>query len=115
VLFSKKEVGARIRSLRMAQAMTQTALAEALSITQSNVSAIERGARSLTVHQVVKLAAALNVSTDEILRPGKHAKADAAPAADRRFVRRLQKIDQLPKRDQQALLRTLDAFLAKVS
>jgi hypothetical protein len=33
----------------------------------------------------------------------------------RRFFRRLQKIERLPKRDEQALLRTIDAFLSKVS
>ena len=32
---------------------------------------------------------------------------------NRRLLRRLKKIDNLPKRDQEALLRTIDAFLAK--
>jgi hypothetical protein len=32
---------------------------------------------------------------------------------NRRFLRRLQQADKLPKRDQNALLRTLDAFLAR--
>jgi len=96
--------------------MTQIDLAEALRITQSNLSAIERGARGLTVHQVVKLAWALRVTTDEILSPTKTAtKSDRDVMKDRRFLRRLQKVGELPERDQQALLRTLDAFLTKVS
>lgn len=33
----------------------------------------------------------------------------------RRLYRQLQNIEKLPKRDQQALLRTIDAFLAKAS
>jgi hypothetical protein len=34
---------------------------------------------------------------------------------DRRFLRRLRKIDRLSKRDKQSLLGTIDAFLSKVS
>jgi transcriptional regulator with XRE-family HTH domain len=107
-------VGARIRSLREARALTQVEIAKALGITQSNVSAIERGARSLTVHQVVKLSKALGASADDILSPAKAAQAPPTGVlADRRFLRRLQKLDRLTPRDQQALLRTLDAFLTK--
>jgi transcriptional regulator with XRE-family HTH domain len=116
-VFSKKEVGGRIRTLRQARGLTQVDLAETLEITQSNLSAIERGARGLTVHQVVKLARALRATTDEILSPAKTkaiGKGDQDALKDRRFLRRLQKVDQLPERDQQALLRTLDAFLGKV-
>jgi hypothetical protein len=32
---------------------------------------------------------------------------------NRRLSRRLQAIDALPKRDQEALLRTIDAFISK--
>lgn len=113
-VFSKKEVGDRIRVLRQSRGMTQIDLAEDLGITQSNLSAIERGARGLTVHQAVKLARALRVTTDEILNPTKAAAKSRDMMEDRRFLRRLQKVGELPERDQQALLRTLDAFLAKV-
>jgi len=37
----------------------------------------------------------------------------AGRAGNRRLLRRLQQIDGLPKRDQDALLRTIDAFLSK--
>lgn len=108
VLFSKGEVGQRIRALRDARGITQVELAKTLAIDQSNVSAIERGVRGLTVHQTLKLARALGVSTDEILS-GATTRDDGS--IDRRFLRRLQKVGHLPKRDQQALLRTIDAFL----
>ena len=114
-VFSKKEVGERIRALRQARGQTQIDLAEILGITQSNLSAIERGARGLTVHQVVKLARALRATTDQILSPARTTgKGDHDVLTDRRFLRRLQKVDKLPERDQQALLRTLDAFLGKI-
>ena len=112
-VFSKREAGSRIRALRQAQGMTQIDLAAALGITQSNLSAIERGVRGLTVHQVVKLARSLRVTTDEILSPHGATKNGRHVIEDRRFLRRLRKVGELPERDQQALLRTLDAFLAK--
>ncbi|CAG0972955.1 partial HTH-type transcriptional regulator ImmR, partial [Gammaproteobacteria bacterium] len=116
VIVPKKDLGTRVRSLRQQRGITQVELAQALGLTQSNVSAIERGARGITIHQVVELARVLRASTDEILGQSSQAgQKTTLPIKDRRFLRRLQMIEQLPKRDQQALLRTLDAFLAKVS
>jgi transcriptional regulator with XRE-family HTH domain len=111
-LFSKEEAGQRIRALRLQRGMPQVELARLLAIHQTNVSAIERGSRALTIHQLLKLARALKISTDVILT------GTASPQGgqvDRRFLRRLQKIDKLSKRDKQSLLGTIDAFLAKVS
>jgi len=116
VIVPKKDLGTRVRSLRQQRGITQVELAQALGLTQSNVSAIERGARGITIHQVVELARVLRASTDEILgQSSQTGQKTTLPIKDRRFLRRLQMIEQLPKRDQQALLRTLDAFLAKVS
>jgi len=111
VLFSKEEVGQRIRELRDSRGIRQVELARILSVHQTNISAMERGTRALTIHQVMKLSRALKVSVDEILNG-----TTTVPARiDRRFLRRLEKIDQLSKRDKQILLGTIDAFLTKVS
>lgn len=59
---------------------------------------------------VARLAGALEVSTDEIL--GLEPVAKTTGIHNRRFLRRLQALDSLPKRDQDALLRTIDAFLS---
>ena len=112
-VLSKKEIGRRVRAIREARGMSQVELAEALDTYQTVVSAIERGARGLTVQQVARFAAALDASPDRIL--GHDGAAKETGLKDRRFLRRLQKIERLPKRDQQALLRTIDAFLSKVS
>jgi hypothetical protein len=37
----------------------------------------------------------------------------SSAVSNRRLARRIQQIDQLPKRDHEALLRTIDAFLSK--
>lgn len=116
VVVSRKDLGERIRTLRRQRDLTQSELAAALGLTQSNVSAIERGARGITIHQVVQLAVILRAPTDEILgrKPMATDKDDSLVYA-RRFRRRLRKIDRLTERDQQALLRTIDAFLSKAS
>lgn len=113
---SKKDIGARVRSLRDARDMTQARLAQALGLTQSNVSAMERGDRGVTIHQAVKLAKILGVTVDELLtgtRVG--VPKDARPRYDKRFWRRLQQMEKLPKGDKQALVKTIDAFLSKAS
>jgi len=111
-LFSKKEIGERIRALRLQRGLPQVELARLLSVHQTNISAMERGTRALTIHQILKLSRALKISTDEILTG---TKAGDNGHVDRRFLRRLEKIDKLSKRDKQSLLGTIDAFLSKVS
>ena len=59
---------------------------------------------------IVRLATALRVSTDEILG-AKPPSRNGAATVSRRVLRRLQAIDGLPRRDQDALFRTIDAFL----
>ena len=58
-------------------------------------------------------AKALRVSSDEIL--GLKETDDHGLLKDRRFLRRLQRIEKLSKRDKQLLLGTLDKFLTGVA
>lgn len=112
---SKKEIGRRLRELRKTRGLSQVELAAALGTYQTTVSAIERGARGMTLQQAVKLAGVLGASPDDLLARNDNGRNGTAAVKDRRFLRRLQLIEKLPKRDQQALLRTIDAFLSKVS
>jgi len=68
----------------------------------------ERGKLRPHPEMIVRLAKALRVSTDEVLGV-KPPSQNGAPVS-RRVLRRLQAIDGLPKRDQDALFRTIDAF-----
>jgi hypothetical protein len=62
------------------------------------------------------LARVLRTSADELLGLSSARIArGTGPAPDRRFLRRLERLDRLSRRDQQALLNTIDAYLAKVS
>ena len=81
-----------------------------IGIIQGLVSDYERGKLRPHPDMLARFANALQVSTDEIL--GLEPSEKSPAPVNRRFLRRLRAIDGLPKRDQEALLRTIDAFLA---
>jgi hypothetical protein len=63
---------------------------------------------------VGKIAQELEVTRDELLGLKREARSTDS-VKNRRLSRRLQAIDALPKRDQEALLRTIDAFISKTA
>ena len=102
-------VGQRLARLRRERGLTQAELAGRLGIAQPIVSDYERGELRLHGQLIVRLTEILGVSADELL--GLTPTPAAGPQVQRRLVRRLRAIDRLPRRDQQALFRTIDAFL----
>ncbi|MDQ0319207.1 putative transcriptional regulator/DNA-binding XRE family transcriptional regulator [Pararhizobium capsulatum DSM 1112] len=58
--------GPRVRRIRNAQGLTQTAMAEALSISPSYLNLIERNQRPLTVQLLLKLASVYKLDLDEL-------------------------------------------------
>jgi transcriptional regulator with XRE-family HTH domain len=111
---SQKEIlGARLARLRRERGLTQIELAERLGVVQPVVSDYERGELRLHGQLIVDLTHILRVSADELLGLQEPKEKDAVK--NRRLLRRMRELDRLPRRDQQALLRTIDAFLAKAS
>lgn len=109
----EKTIARKLRELRNRRGKTQVQMAEMLGITQSLYSEYERADVRLHGGLVAGLARILRTSADELLclKPS----SENGAGHDRRFVRRLDKIDKLPETDKQALLKTIDAFLSKVS
>lgn len=108
---SRESIGQRLARLRKERGVTQKDLAAKLGLTQPFISQYERGELRLHGDLIVRIAKALHVSADELLglapaRPG-------AVIRNRRLARRLQQIDKLPRRDQDAIVRTLEAFLER--
>ena len=66
-----------------------------------------------TASCIVEFARVLGVSADDILGIESKRSKPALPAVDKTLARRLAQLQKLPRRDRDALLRTLDAFLAK--
>jgi len=109
----KETIGQRLARLRKEQGYSQVELAEKIGLTQSLVSDYERGRLRLNAEMLARFALALGVSADAII--GLQASTSTGKPKSRKIQRRLQDLEKLPKRDQEALLRTIDAFLAKAS
>ncbi len=109
----EKGIGQRLRQFRLRRGMTQVELAQDAGITQSAVSDYEKAEARMHAALVAAFAKALHISTDQLL--GFESPPDNGHPKDRRFVRRLERIDQLSKRDRQGLLNTIDAYLSKLS
>ena len=107
-VISYRDIGARVRVLRQELGFTQTKLAKILGTTQTALSEVERGNRGLTVQQVVKLARSMKVSPNEIL--GDKAGNGRRPQSAK-VLRRLHLIEQLPERQQDAVLKVIDGIL----
>jgi transcriptional regulator with XRE-family HTH domain len=76
------------------------------------ISDYERGELRPHGQLIVELTRILGVTADELL--GLEAPKQGSTAVkNRQLLRRFQELDRLSKRDQQALARTIDAFLAK--
>lgn len=61
-------VGKRIRILRLTREMTQEELAAAAGISRSFVSLVEHGAKGIDVVRLLRLARALEVPLDELVK-----------------------------------------------
>lgn len=89
--------------------ITQTDIAKQLGIAQSIFSAYENGRVRLHGELILELTKILSVSADELL--GVNGEDIKMPPQRRRFLSRLKQLEQLPEKDQEALVRTIDAFL----
>ena len=107
----QETIGERLARLRRERGLTQVEVAEKLNVAQPVVSDYERGELRLHGQLIVDLSHILGVSADELL--GIEKPKSTAVIKNRRLRRRIQDLEHLPRRDQQALLRTIDAFLTK--
>jgi transcriptional regulator with XRE-family HTH domain len=104
-----KTLGERIARLRKERGYSQVELAERIGILQALVSDYETGKLRLTAEMALRFALALEVSTDDLLRP-KSAKP-LAKKPSRKVLRRLESIESLPSHQQQTVLKTIDTML----
>jgi transcriptional regulator with XRE-family HTH domain len=106
--WGKESPGARLARLRKERGYTQVELAEKMGLVQTLVTDYERGKLRLNAEMILRFATALEVTTDDLLQPG-GPKPLRKPS--RRVLRRLERIESLPPRQQSTLLRTIDTFL----
>lgn len=103
--------GARLLALRRARGLTQTQLAELIDSTQRAISYYEASGGNPDLPIVAKLAAALGVTTDELLGTDQESPAESGmDTAERRTWRRFKQLMALPEKDRRAVLRMLDSL-----
>ena len=102
-------LGQRLRLLRKKRGLSQAEVAEALAVHQSLVSEYERGTVRVPATVLAGLARTLRAPFHELI--GSKTTEEKGSIRDRRFIRRLERIEKLPKRAKQALLKTLDTYL----
>lgn len=107
--FGGETLGERIARIRKERGFTQVELASRIGIIQTIISATESDGRKLSAEMAVRFAQALDVTMDELLGPGRQPKRGRKPS--RKILRRLEKIETLPRTQQTAVLKTIDNAL----
>jgi transcriptional regulator with XRE-family HTH domain len=108
--YDAETFGMRLARLRKERGFTQVEIAERVGIIQALVSDYERDKLRLNAEMVVRFTAALEITTDELLKP-KGSRTPLRRKPSLRMLRRLEKIESLPAHQQTTLLKTIDTFL----
>jgi transcriptional regulator with XRE-family HTH domain len=103
--------GPRLARIRKGRGLSQRALGRLLGVSQRVIVYYERQSAQPPGALLVDVARVLKVSTDELLGI-KLIKQDLSPR-DARLLKRIQRIRELPKADQQAVLKFLDALIER--
>lgn len=103
-------VGQRIARIRKERGYTQREVADRIGIIPALVSDYENDKLRLNADMILRFAQVLEVTTDELLLP-QSSKKRPGRKPSRKVLRRLEQIESLPRRKQDALLTTIDAFL----
>ena len=104
-------IGQRIARLRKERGYTQAELSDKMGIIQALISDYERDKLRLHAEMVIRLALALEITTDELLGLNGAKKKDGNGKLSLRLLRRSKKIEDLPPSQQKTLLKTIDTFI----
>jgi transcriptional regulator with XRE-family HTH domain len=106
------EHGIRLANFRKAAGLSQYELASRVGVAQPVISRYEKGIRKLYDDMLADLAAALEVTPNDILGITSSKTRDAEAAnLSKRMVARLKKIELLPRRAQDHLIAMIDMAL----
>lgn len=108
---TEKTFGQRLANLRKVRGLAQKDFAQRLGISQRMVSYYENESRHPPAGLLPPIAKILKISIDELLGL-KISKTESTPNSVRLW-KRLRVIDQLPPKDQKAVIHYIEALLAK--
>jgi transcriptional regulator with XRE-family HTH domain len=104
-------LGKRLAHFRNLRGLSQRELAQRVNVVQAVISDYEVGKLRLTAEAALRFAAALDVPIQELLQTAKPPEVAKERKPSRKMLQRLEQIEGLPRRKQEALLTTIDAFL----
>lgn len=104
-------LGKRLAQLRTLRNLSQRELAERVNVVQVVVSNYEIGKLRITAEMALRFAAALDVPVQELLQTGTPPEIVQQRKPSRKVLERLEQIQSLPRRKQDAILTTIDHFL----
>lgn len=108
-------LGKRLAHFRGMRGLSQRELAQRVNVVQAVISDYEVGKLRLTAEAALRFAAALDVPIQDLLHTAKPVPVAPERKPSRKVLERLEKIESLPRRKQEALLTTIDAFLSSVA
>lgn len=91
--------------------MTQEELAKEVGVTQPNVYRWEMDQVTPSIETIKKLAKALNISVDGLLFTEEERRD--LKIADKELLEKIKELENLNRKDKEALVRLIDAFRAK--
>ena len=99
--------------LRTARGITQTQLADLIGSVQRNISHYETVAELPPSAVIIKIAKALQVSTDDLLglKPPKLAPKAKEDPETRRLWRKFQQVQALSEKDRRAVIRLINSLV----
>ena len=101
--------GSNLARLRKSHGLTQKELAEKIGINSTLISDYERGKLRLFDENIVKIAEALNITTDTLL--GLNQENQVSENVSLRMMKRIRKIENLPPFKQKTLLQIIDGYV----
>ena len=101
-------IGQRIARIRKERGFTQREVADLTGLIPVLVSDYENDKLRLNADMILRFAQVLEVTTDELLQPQSR---KSARKPSRKVLQRLERIENLPRRKQDAILITIDNFL----
>jgi len=106
-----RALGKRLADFRKMRGYNQRELAQRVGIVQVVVSDYETGKLRLSAEMALRFAAALDVPIQKLLHTSVPLPVEPPRKHSRHVLRRLEQIERLPRRKQEALLTTIDTFL----
>jgi len=107
-----EELGRRIARRRKEIGLTQIGLADRIEATQKIVTSYERATRQMPAWRLPVIAEALETTAEELLGV---AQQKRGRGRESRFEQQLERLKQLPRSEQQFVIKMLDNALAHAS